>query len=976
MKQLFHWLARLGFVAYLFPILSSAQTSPDHPRSGVRQIKLSRFELQSSAVITSPGDSLSSPQYRSANYWYPVTVPSTVLTGLVANKVYPDPYTGMNNMLIPDASDTFNQQYQLGKYSHLPNEPNPWKKPYWYRTLFPVPASDKGQHFELIFKGINYRAEVWLNGRLIADSSRMVGMFAEYALDVSKAIKPGEPNALAVKIYPLDYPGLPADPQLEALGDFYENGGPTGDIGKNVTMLSSVGWDWIPEVRDRNMGIWQPVYLRTTGQVVISRPQIITGLPSLPDTGLAKISLNIHLTNNSPLARQGKLWVTISPENFSGPAIRFSKDLSLKGSDSRTISLSADDTRELLIHQPKLWWPNGYGDPNLYRIRLEFAEGGDPTRDGGTASGKSRGGRISDDSSFLFGIRTVSTRTATVDGWLRRDFYVNGKRVHLDGGAWVPDMMLNRDYRRYDYELRLCRNANVNMVRIWGGGLGETDDFYELADRYGLLVWQDFWITGDTNGGFKGSSDWPLQTSVFIDNVISTIYRIRNHPSLLVWTGGNEGHAREELYNAMRDNVASLDGTRPFIPCSSGFSKAPKEWKGSWPDNKPAGVYSGGPYSWQDDAQYYNLVDHGKDWLFKDETGLPSQPPYNTLAKIIPNLAPDSSLPYPLNNTWGYHDACTGNGKYDTYYKAMADRYGAPSGMKEFSDKMQLINAGGYRGIFEAAGHRLNETGGVMLWKLNAAFPSVVWQVFDWYLEPNAGYYFMQRACEPVHIQLNLDDSSVAVINRTYHARPGLSYEAGLVAMDGRSLYKQRGMVSMDTTDTKEVTPLADILRKTEGISFVLLSLKDKTGKQISHNVYWMSPHHDFTKLKQMPAARIQVKVLRSEKIKNDREWTLQFSNVSGQLAFFLNPQLIVGGEEVLPSFWSDNYFSVPAGGTVTVKVSCPEEILKTMAASQGGGGPAIWTGGSTPDGGSVRGAGMPRLKLEGWNLAAQWTQL
>src|SRR5882724_8738033 len=344
MKQLSRGLAWLWFVVFVFPVLSFAQ--PASARTGVgsptvsaiaqkhryavsvhtdvRQVKLSHFELQSSAVITSPGDSLSSPQYRSANYWYPVTVPSTVLTGLVANKVYPDPYTGMNNMLIPDASDTFNQQYHLEKYSHLPNEPNPWKKPYWYRTLFPVPASDKGQHFELIFKGINYRAEVWLNGRLIADSARMVGMFAEYYLDVSGAIRPGETNALAVKIYPLDYPGLPADPQLEALGDFYENGGPTGDIGKNVTMLSSVGWDWIPEVRDRNMGIWQPVYLRTTGQVVISRPQIITELPSLPDTGLARISLNIQLKNNSALVRKGTLRIFISPENFSGPTIQFS----------------------------------------------------------------------------------------------------------------------------------------------------------------------------------------------------------------------------------------------------------------------------------------------------------------------------------------------------------------------------------------------------------------------------------------------------------------------------------------------------------------------------------------------------------------------------------------------------------------------------------------------------------------------------
>ncbi len=267
-------------------------------------------------MIKASGAVLSDPHYFAQDYWFPVNVPSTVLTGLVANKIYPDPYNGMNNMLIPDASDEFNHQYHLEQYSHLPNDPNPWKKPYWYRTEFSVPAGDKGRNFQLIFKGINYRADVWLNGQLIADSSRMVGMFAEYSLNVSKAIKAGESNALAVKIYPLDYPGLPSHPQLNALGDFYDNGGPTGDIGKNVTMLSSAGWDWIPEVRDRNMGIWQPVYLRTTGQVVISKPQVITELPALPDTSLAKLSLHLNLSNNSSGAQKRQTEGHHQPREF------------------------------------------------------------------------------------------------------------------------------------------------------------------------------------------------------------------------------------------------------------------------------------------------------------------------------------------------------------------------------------------------------------------------------------------------------------------------------------------------------------------------------------------------------------------------------------------------------------------------------------------------------------------------------------
>ena len=905
----------------LLPLFLTAQP--------VRQVRLSRFTLLSSAVVAAAGDSISSPHYTPKNYWFPVTVPCTVLTGLVENKVYADPYIGMNNMLIPDANDSFNRQYHLEKYSYLPGEPNPWKKPYWYRTTFSVPSSDKGRHFQLIFKGINYRAEVWLNSSLLIDSSRMVGMFKEFDLDATAAIHAGGENVLAVKIYPLDDPGLPSTPQLKALGDFFPNGGPTGDIGKNVTMLSSIGWDWIPEVHDRNIGIWQPVYLRTTGQVTITKPQIITDLPNLPDTSLAKLSLELELDNHDARAGHGTLQVTITPDNFTGgQPITFTKVLTLDANGAATVKFTAADIPALLIRRPRLWWPNGYGAPNLYRLRLRFT----------TAAG------ISDDTAIVFGIRTVSSRATDVNGFTRRDFYVNGRRIHLDGGAWVPDMMLNRDRRRYDYELRLCRNANVNIVRIWGGGLGETDDFYELADRYGLLVWQDFWITGDTNGGFKGSADWPVQSRVFIDNVENTIYRIRNHPSLLVWTGGNEGHARKELYDAMRDNVATLDGTRPFIPCSSGFSHAPKDWKGSWPDNQPAGVYSGGPYSWQDDAQYYRLVDGKRDWVFKDETGIPSQPPYNTLSKIIPDLVPDPDLPYPLNNTWGYHDACTGNGHYDTYYQAMLDRFGAPVSMRDFSDKMQLLNAGGYRSIFEAAGHKLNETGGVMLWKLNAAFPSVIWQVYDWYLEPNSGYYFMKRACEAVHIQLNLDDSAVAVVNRTYIKRPNLQYDAEVVGMTGSSLFKQKGRISLDTTDVKEVLSLRDILGNTSGISFVLLSLKDESGKTISHNVYWMSPGHNFADLRAMPSATVRTTVMAVEKEDGFTGWTLQFTNTATRLAFFLNPQIIgSNGEEILPSYWSDNYFSIPAGGSITVKVSCPAP------------------GTTKPQ--------TLRLRLEGWNI-------
>lgn len=881
--------------------ITSAQTL------NIKQDKLRQFELQSTELIKERGEVISTAAYRSNVHWFPVTVPSTVLTGLVANRVYPDPYSGMNNMLIPDASDEFNKNYNLEQFSHLPNQPNPWKNPYWYRTTFKVPVSDKGRHFQLIFKGINYRAAVWLNGRPIADSTQMAGMFAEYSFDVSKEILAGAENVLAVKIYPLDYPGLPAKEQLKAMDDFFENGGPTGDIGKNVTMVCSVGWDWVPPARDRNMGIWQPVLLRTTGDVTIVQPQVITDLPNLPDTAVAKLSLNLSLSNHSQGNSKGNLVVTISPENFTGSPLSFTKPIEIPAASQTVVSLNASNTRALLISQPHLWWPNGSGKANLYRIRLRYETNGTCT----------------DDTTFLFGIRTVGTKAVEVPGkFLRRDFYVNGRRIQLTGGAWVPDMLLNRDSARYDKELHLCRNSNINLVRIWGGGVTPPDIFFDLADRYGLLVWSDFWVTGDTHGEFKGSTEWPLEPEIFVKNVTSTIYRIRNHASLLLWTGGNEGHIRKDVYERMRESVIKLDGTRPFIPSSSGFAKLPEGFSGSWPDGMASGVYSGGPYTWQDSKEYYRLADSAKDWVFKDETGLPSQPPYSSLAKIIPNLVWDSKLPFPLNNSWGYHDAATGNGKYDKYYEAMVKRYGAPSSMEEFSDKMQLMNATGYQGTFEAAGHRLNDIGGIMLWKLNAAFPSVVWQVYDWFLNPNAGYYFMQNSCEPVHIQLNVRDNIVTVINRTYRPLTGLTAEVSVFGLDSKLLYQQQAKITLSGSDVKESLSLAEALSGSKVVRFVLLNLKDAAGKVISRNTYWLEADNNYTTLQSMPHTTVESVVLTKEVVKSETVYTVKFTNNSNKLAFFVHPQLMADAEEVLPSFWSANYFSLAPGETTTVKVS------------------------------------------------------
>ncbi len=895
-------------IIFLLSAGTMVQSQPE-----VKSIRLTDFQMQSSSVTGDPGERISLPDYKPHIYWFPVKVPTTVLNGLVKNKIYPDPYMGLNNMLIPDASDEFNKIYDLEQYSYLPNDPNPWKKPYWFRTEFSVPSTFAGKHFELVFKGINYRAEVWVNGKCYADSTRMAGMFAQYSLDISDAVITGGKNAVAVKIYPLDYPGLPSTEQLEVFGDFYPNGGPTGDIGKNVTMLCSVGWDWVPPVRDRNMGIWLPVYLKISGGVTFADPKLVTILPDASDTTKAKLTAGLVLKNHNNITQNGNLVMTLTPENFSGRDIVVRQKVRLGPSEAQTIKLSPDTYKELNISDPALWWPNGQGKPNLYKVNLRF-----------TVNEK-----VVNDTSFLYGMRVVSTKAVEVNGTWRRDFYVNGRRIHLTGGAWVPDFMLNRDSLRYDYELKLCRNANINLVRIWGGGVTPCDEFFDACDRYGLLVWSDFWITGDTQGEFKGSPDWPLDGDVFRKNVLSTILRIRNHPSLLVWTGGNEGHARRELYDYMRNSIIELDGTRPFIPSSSGFARLPEGWPASWPDNLPAGVYSGGPYTWQDPASYYKRAITGRDWVFKDETGIPSMVPYSSLPKVIPDLVWDKTKPFPLNNTWGYHDAATGNGRWNLYYSEMIKRYGEPSGMEDFCNKMQLMNSTGYQGIFEAAGHKLNEIGGVMLWKLNAAFPSVVWQVYDWFLQPNAGYYAMQNACEPLHVQLNLSNRKVMVLNRTYKNTENLKVTAEVYNTGSELIVKKEEDLKLDPSSVIETIDLADIVNQVKGVSFVVLNLSDRSGRKLSHNVYWLSGNNDYRALASLDKAEIGLSVIGYERNEKELMLKLKVTNKSGKIAFFIRPQIMSSGEEVLPTFWSSSYFTLAPGESIDIKGACPLSELK-----------------------------------------------
>lgn len=888
--------------------------------------------LKSAYLVMEGGAVISSGQYTPSGF-AKTYIPTTVLAALVRNGIYPNPYVGMNNMQIPDASDEFNRGYDLARFGHLPEGRNPWADPYWFWTQFLLPDEYSGKMIWLNLEGINYRADIWLNGHLIADSQKVVGMFGSWRFDITGAADPGGINTLAIKVHPLDYPGLPAEPQLRAFGPFGLNGGPTGDIGKNVTMQSSVGWDWIPAVRDRNMGIWQDVSVSATGSVDIRYPHIITDLP-LPGLDKALLAISADVVNLSGSFQKGVLTVRIWPKTFKGKDVVLKKNMELAPGETAVIRLNRNDYPELVLHKPKLWWPNGYGPQDLYEMEISF--GADET----SASER-----------CVFGIREVGSEVTEVEGWFRRDFFVNGQKILLKGGAWVPDMMLNRETKKLFHELRLSKEANLNLVRIWGGGVTPPEEFFQFCDELGLLVWHDFWITGDCQGTWdKGSQDYPLEADVFLANATDAVKKLRNHPSLLVWTAGNEGYPRQEIYVPLRNEIlAKLDGTRPFLP-SSGYREPPIEWGLSWPDNQKAGSYSGGPYHWVDPSEYYKKIKGGKDWLFKNEVGLPSFPHWESVKRFIPDLTPGPEVKFPLSHTYGYHDACEGNGKYSLYDQAIRDRYGEPIDLKDYARKAQLVNAENYRAIFEALNHGMEHTAGVLIWKTNPAWPSVIWQLYDWYLRPHAGYYFTKKANEPVHIQLNLDDLTAAVINHSCEQQKDLYATAAVYALDMKEVWAEKARVKVDSNSLCELFRVKIPENFRDTVCFLDLQLKNSEENCISENFYWLAGSNSFAALSRLPEVNLEMDVTASEYGEN-RICNIRFVNTSETLAFFVNPSVRSGkeGEEILPSFWSDNYFSLLPGKTKEVTVEFEDEFLE---------GEDVY------------------LKVEGWNVPSKLIKL
>jgi hypothetical protein len=813
----------------------------------------SSWQLQDSAKVPDPAASVSSASYQSTG-WLAATVPGTVLTSMVNDGVYPEPTYGENNRetIIPES---------LNKTS------------YWYRTTFTVPQNYAHHQIWIHFDGANFTSEVWVNG---TQAGTIQGAFIRGRFDITNLVKPGDTAILAVKVSPQPHPGVPHEHTIaDGVG---KNGGITAIDGP--TFLCTLGWDWLNAVRDRDTGLWQKVWLSASGPVLINDPQVLTDVP-LPKTDSADITVNATLQNTSAKPQTGTLEGTIGD-------VTFSQKVTLKPNETQTITLDPKSTPALHIANPKLWWPNGYGPQNLYTLHLHFVEHG----------------RDSDAHDTPFGVRKI-----TYGGMDALTISVNGVRVFIRGGDWGLDEALKRIPRaRLDAEIHMHALANMNMIRNWvGQSTGE--DFYELCDQYGILIWDEFFQPNPSDG--PNPDDLPI----YLANVRDKILRYRNHPSIALWCARNEGYQPPEIDSALHTMIPELDPARLYQPSSTAGR----------------GVMSSGPYYWREPENFYV-----PDAPFKTETGSMSVPTLESIHGMMPEKDWET-----INDDWAAHDFAKGAQHGDTYPYVLAGRYGRIANLADFVRKAQMMNYEAYRAMYEGRNAQLFAPDtGVITWMSNPAQPSFVWQLYHYDLEPNASLFAVKSASEPVHIQMNEANGTLQIINNLPTAIDGDTAHVAIYNLRSKGEPALEKDIPVngpaDTAIDLGPTPLPN-RDKLSGVYFIQLELRDPQGQTVSRNLYWKSlpsMHNDLTALDTLPPVTLDATIARQDSGSGaDARLGLTVTLKNPGPAFALMAHLQLrrksSGDRVLPVFYSDNYISLAPGESRTVTIDAALADLK-----------------------------------------------
>jgi len=830
--------------ASLGPIMASAQT----PAASV--MIAAGWEMQDVAKVPEAGAVVSSAAYRTLD-WYKATVPGTVLTTLVNNKVYPEPMYGENERpeIIPES---------LNKTS------------YWYRTVIDVPVAYAGKHIWLNFDGINFSAEVWVNG---AQAGTIRGAFTRGRFDVSSSVTPGHKAVLAVLVTPQPHPGIAHEHTIR--NGVGQNGGMSALDGP--TFLSTLGWDWLYAVRDRDTGIWQKVYLSATGPVQIKDPLVTTDLP-LPRIDFADVAVQATLENLTDHIQHGVLKGSLG-------SIVFQKQVELAPHSSQLLSFDPKSTPVLHVEHPKLWWPNGYGPQNLYKLQLRFEQQQ----------------KVSDELEMRIGVRKI---TYSVPDSENLTISVNGVQVFIRGGDWGLDEAMKRIPReRLEAQIHMHQLAGLNMIRNWVGQ-STSENLYELCDKYGILLWDEFFQANKNDGPDPDDMD------TYVANVRDKILRFRNHPSIALWCARNESNPPKDIDDALKVLMAELEPTRLYQSNSA--------------DGR--GVKSSGPYYWREPRIFYKV-----DAPFKTETGSVSVPTLESIHGMMPEKDWET-----INDDWAQHDLAKGAQRGNLYPGVLAKRYGDIANLADFVRKGQLANYEAFRAMYEGREAQLfHPTTGVITWMSHPAQPSFVWQLYHYDLEPNASLFAVKKATEQQHVMFNEATGEVQVVNELAEPIEGATAKLTVYDLDGTVAYEHEYDVSAPGYAATSLGAV-EFPATLSAVHFLKLELHDADGKLVSDNLYWRAlPEHqdDLTALDTMEKVTLDAKVTR--KIEAGKALiTVTLHNPSKSIALMMHVQLRrKSGERVLPVFYSDNYISLIPDENRTITIEADLQQLKGESA-------------------------------------------
>ena len=787
-----------------------------------------QWRLERASQISKDAAAISTPGF-SDDDWILATVPGTVLCSYLNVGAIPDPNFGKNQLYISDSY---------------------FYSDFWYRADFTAPSMGTAKTFWLNFYGINWKAEVFLNGESIG---RIEGAFMRGRFDVTSRLRFGEKNALAVRIEKNATPGSCKQKTWESNGP---NGGALG--ADNPTYHASVGWDWIPTIRGRNTGIIGNVYLESTGPVTVDDPLVRTTLAA-PDTSHADVSIEVDLVNHTSEAISGKLRGHFGDVQFE-QAVQL--DGSSQASSRKHVRLDSTTHPQLQLQNPKLWWPVGYGDPHLYDVELRFE-----MEDGVRSDGKT----------LKTGIRHMSY---TEDDETLKIF-VNGRRFIPRGGNWgFSESMLRYRAREYDATLRYHREMNFNMIRNWVGQIGD-DDFYEACDRHGVMVWQDLWLANPWDGPD------PDDDKLFLSNVRDTVLRIRNHASLALYCGRNEGFPPKPLDDGIQSTLAELHPGLHYIPSSA--------------DNVVGG---GGPYAAMPLTFYPTMAQYSK---LHSEIGMPTIPS----AESVRAMLSEGAL-WPPGLEWGLHDFCEGGAPQGRNFLTTVEQsYGGTNNLEEWISLAQFVDHEGFRAEFEAQSkYRM----GLLLWMSHPCWPSFLWQTYDYFLEPMAAYFACKKVCEPLHIQWNRVIDAVDVVNYSAGDIHGLTALAEVLNIDGAVKWKKSA--SVDSIEDSVVTCIqmefpADLTQ----VHFVRLTLS-REGAPISTNLYLRGVQEgNFRAIRQLPKVRLKAS---TQTARRGEQWhlTTRVQNPTMHPALMVKLTVVreKSGDRILPAIYNDNYFTLMPG--------------------------------------------------------------